>query len=74
MNINDGSGIFDKYGVIGKILEQLELLADAKGVLRCGLIWNITDMVKALENGMKNEDAARGSESFKTTNEIEKEA
>ena len=74
MNINDGSGIFDKYGVIEKILEQLELLADAKGVLRCGLIWNITDMVKALENGMKSEDAARGSESVKTTNEIEKEA
>ena len=56
MTINDGKGIFDKYGMLEEIKKRLEILADAKGVFRCGLIWDISDMVKAVEEGLRKDD------------------
>lgn len=58
MKINDGKGIFDKYGMLGEISMKMEALADARGVLRCGLIWDINGMIKALKDGLAKEDAA----------------
>jgi len=39
----------------------MEVLADAKGTLRCGLIWDITNMVKALEGNLKKDDEAQAA-------------
>ena len=61
MTINDGKGRWDKYGMISEILKKLEVLADAKGTLRCGLIWDITNMVKALEGNLKKDDEAQNA-------------
>lgn len=58
MTINDGKGLWDKHGMVSEILKKLEVLADAKGTLRCGLIWDITNMVKALEGNLKKDDEA----------------
>ena len=61
MTINDGKGIFDKYGMLDEIKKRLEILADAKGVFRCGLIWDINDMVKAIEEGLRKDDEANAA-------------
>lgn len=62
MVVNDGNGLFDKYGMLKEIQGKMEILADAKGTLRCGLIWDITQMIKAVENGLKKEDEAKAAE------------
>lgn len=59
MTINDGKGLWDKYGMIAEINKKLEVLADAKGTLRCGLIWDISNMVKALGDNLKKDDEAQ---------------
>ena len=61
MTINDGKGLWDKYGMVSEILKKLEVLADAQGTLRCGLIWDITNMVKALEGNLKKDDEAQAA-------------
>lgn len=61
MTINDGKGLWDKYGLISEIKTKMEVLADAKGTLRCGLIWDITNMLKALEGNLKKDDEAQAS-------------
>ena len=58
MEVNDGKGLFDKFGMIGEISRKMEALADAKGVLRCGLIWDIAGMLTAMRDGLKKEDEA----------------
>ena len=69
MTINDGKGIFDKYGMIDEMARKMDVLADAKGAFRCGLIWDMTQMLKALAEGLKKEDqenmAVRTSEQIK---------
>ncbi|MBP5727495.1 MAG: hypothetical protein J6Y48_10530 [Clostridia bacterium] len=59
MTINDGKGLWDKYGLISEISKKIEVLADSKGTLRCGLIWDISNMVKALGDNLKKEDEAQ---------------
>ena len=61
MTINDGKGLWDKYGLISEIKTKMEVLADAKGTLRCGLIWDIANMVKALEGNLKKDDEAQAA-------------
>ena len=61
MTINDGKGLWDKYGLISEIKTKMEVLADAKGTLRCGLIWDITNMLKALEDNLKKDDVAQAA-------------
>ena len=61
MTINDGKGLWDKYGMISEIKTKMEVLADAKGTLRCGLIWDITNMMKALEGNLKRDDEAQAA-------------
>lgn len=61
MTINDGKGLWDKYGLISEIKTKMEVLADAKGTLRCGLIWDITNMLKALEGNLKKDDEAQAA-------------
>lgn len=61
MTINDGKGLWDKYGLISEIKTKMEVLADAKGTFRCGLIWDITNMVKALEENLKKDDEAQAA-------------
>lgn len=61
MTINDGKGLWDKYGLISEIKTKMEVLADAKGTLRCGLIWDISNMVKALGDNLKKDDEAQNA-------------
>lgn len=56
MALNDGKGLFDKYGMIEEMLKKLNAAADAKGVFRAGLLWDISQMLLALEKGLKDED------------------
>lgn len=61
MTINDGKGLWDKYGLISEISKKIEVLADAKGTLRCGLIWDISNMIKALGDNLKKDDEAQAA-------------
>ena len=47
--------------MIAEINKKLEVLADAKGTLRCGLIWDISNMVKALGDNLKKDDEAQNA-------------
>lgn len=55
MTVNDGKGLFDRDGMFVEIRTKLELLADSKGVLRAGLIWDIDQMMKVLQKGINDE-------------------
>jgi hypothetical protein len=69
-------GIFDKFTLIDDVLKKLDVLADAKGVFRCGLIWDIAGELKALRGGLEKEDAAhkRQIEAMKQMQEARKNA
>lgn len=69
-------GIFDKFTLIDDVLKKLDMLADAKGAFRCGLIWDITGELKALREGLKKEDVAHKQqiEAMKQMQEARKNA
>lgn len=73
MTINDGKGLWDKHGMVSEILKKLEVLADAKGTLRCGLIWDISNMVKALGDNLKKDDEAHTAKVEELKRIIEKQ-
>ena len=73
MTINDGKGLWDKHGMVSEILKKLEVLADAKGTLRCGLIWDISNMVKALGDNLKKDDEAHNAKVEELKRIIEKQ-
>ena len=73
MTINDGKGLWDKYGLISEISKKIEVLADAKGALRCGLIWDISNMVKALGDNLKKDDEAHTAKVEELKRIIEKQ-
>jgi hypothetical protein len=58
LEVNNGKGLFDKFGMVDEMLRKIEALADAKGVFRCGLIWDIAGMLTAMRDGLKKEDEA----------------
>lgn len=49
------NGLFNNAGLCDDILKKIEVLADAKGSLRCGLIWDITLEIKALKSGIEKD-------------------
>lgn len=61
MAVNDGKGIWDKYGMLSEISKKMEVLADAKGTVRCGLIWDVSCMIKSLTEGLQKEDEAQAA-------------
>lgn len=46
----------NKYDIIEETKQKLNLLADATGTLRCGLVWNINQLLDALAQMLQNED------------------
>ena len=46
----------NKYDLIEETKQKLNLLADATGTLRCGLVWNINQLLDALAQMLQNED------------------
>ena len=74
IKVNDGGGLFDKFGMVQEMQKKLEVLADAKGTLRCGLIWDMRGMLSALADGLKQEDEAntRKIEQMKAMEEAKK--
>ena len=55
MTVNDGKGLFDRDGMFDEIHKKMEVLADAKGVFRAGLIWDIDQMIQVLQKGINDE-------------------
>lgn len=58
ITVNDGNGLFDKYGMLAEMVKKLDVLPDVKGAIRCGIIWDLSLMFKTFETGLKNEDKA----------------
>ena len=48
LTVNDGKGLFDKYGMIAEMVKKLDVLPDVKGAIRCGIIWDLSLMFKTL--------------------------
>lgn len=49
---------FNKFATIQEMKEKLNMLADAQGTLRCGLVWNLNQLLEVLSNGLNAEDEA----------------
>jgi len=49
---------FDKYALVNDMRQSLDQLADAKGTLRCGLIWHLNNLFDTLNRTMQDEDKA----------------
>ena len=47
----------NKYDIIEETKQKLNLLADATGTLRCGLVWNINQLLDALTQLLQSEDS-----------------
>ena len=48
----------NKYKIIEELQKKLEVLADATGTLRCGLIWDLRGALQALTDAVKQDDEA----------------
>lgn len=48
----------NKYEIIEELKKKLEILADATGSLRCGLIWGMRGALQALTDAVKQDDEA----------------
>ena len=48
----------DKYAMIEEMKKKIDLAADARGALRCGLIWDVACMLNNLCQTVKAEDEA----------------
>lgn len=59
MKLNDGNGLFDKYGMIAEMVRKLNVLADSRGIIRSGIIWDLSLMFNSLKDGLKKEDEAK---------------
>lgn len=61
----------DKYSAIDEMLKKLDVIADAKGTIRCGLIWDVSLTLKSLKDWLEKEDAAHKQtlENLKAKNE-----
>lgn len=50
--------MFDKFGLIDKIITNVDGIADAKGAHKCALIIETIQQLSALRKGLQDEDAA----------------
>ena len=55
MKINDGGGLFDKYGLIQSIIDDLNRV-QVCGYQNMGIIINSAQKLQALKEGLKKED------------------
>ena len=60
ITLNDGKGVYDKYGMIDEMMKKIDLAADARGVVRAGLMWDVYCMLKRLKTGLENEEKQEG--------------
>lgn len=49
--------MLNKFEMISDIVKKIGLIADAKGVVRCKLIWDAVQQLDALNKGLEKEDA-----------------
>ena len=61
----------DKYAMIEEMKKKIDLAADARGALRCGLLWDVTCSLNNLSNVLKAEDEANAKkiEALKAQNQ-----
>lgn len=53
-----GQQKIDKYAILNEMRQHLDQLAEAKGTLRCGLIWGMNNMIEAMNEVLQEEDKA----------------
>jgi len=46
----------DKFAIANDMRQSLDQLAEAKGTLRCGLIWHMNNLLDALNSAMQEDD------------------
>ena len=65
----------DKYAIIEEMKKKIDLAADAKGALRCGLLWDVSCSLAKLAEGLKAEDEthAQKIEALKAQNQAMEE-
>ena len=55
MTLNDGGGLFDKYGLIQNCIDQLNGV-QVSGYNNMSIIINVANQLTALKKGMKDEE------------------
>lgn len=61
MVINNGDGLYDKYGLIDSIISQINNLPIV-GVAACSTVCDIYNKLTALKKGLKEEEAPKDGE------------
>lgn len=60
MEVNNGNGLFDKYGMIDGVIVQLNNL-EVKGAVNMTIVIDCIQRLGALRKGMKEEEANANS-------------
>lgn len=61
ININDGGGLYDKFGLIDSIVSQLDSLT-VRGIGNAVTLCEIYSKLKALKKGLKDEEQIKDGE------------
>ena len=61
MTLNDGDGLFDKYGLIQSVIDQLNTI-EVKGYQNMAVLINIAQQLTALKKGLKEEEERKAAE------------
>ena len=61
MTLNDGDGLFDKYGLIQSVIDQLNTI-EVKGYQNMAVLINIAQQLTALKKGLKEEEERNAAE------------
>lgn len=61
MTLNDGGGLFDKYGLIQSVIDDLNRVQVA-GYQNMAILIDAAQRLRALKDGMKKEEAVNSEE------------
>lgn len=69
ITVNDGGGLFDKYGMIQNAIDQLNTL-QVSGYQNMATLINVAQQLTALKQGMKDEEERLARERQEAMEEI----
>ena len=69
ITVNDGEGLFDKYGMLQSAIDQLNTI-QVSGYQNMAVLINVAQQLTALKKGMKEEEERREKERLEAMEEI----
>ena len=69
VKVNDGEGLFDKYGMLQSAIDQLNTV-QVSGYQNMAVLINVAQQLSALKKGMKEEEERQEKERQEAMEEI----